>query len=196
MPEIVPPVPMPATKCVILPAVCSHSSGPVVRVVRSSGFAGLWYWFMSTAPGRSVAMRLRHASSRTRAIRARPRSGLSTTSAPNAFEQVHLLARDLVGHAEHRAIALAPPRPSRAPGRCCPTCTRRCVPPGFRRPSRSAASTMARPMRSLTLPPGLKASSLARTGPETRARASGSEPAVCALHNRERIRSSEPLAEP
>ena len=29
-PEIVPPVPMPATKWVILPAVCSQISGPVV----------------------------------------------------------------------------------------------------------------------------------------------------------------------
>ena len=30
MPLIVPPVPTPATKCVIRPSVCSQSSGPVV----------------------------------------------------------------------------------------------------------------------------------------------------------------------
>lgn len=30
MPEIVPPVPTPATKWVIFPSVCRHSSGPVV----------------------------------------------------------------------------------------------------------------------------------------------------------------------
>src|SRR6266567_4339854 len=36
------------------------------------------------------------------------------------------------------------------------------VPPGFSRPSRSAASIMRMPMRSLTLPPGLSISSLAR----------------------------------
>ena len=28
--ELVPPVPMPVTKCVMRPSVCSHSSGPVV----------------------------------------------------------------------------------------------------------------------------------------------------------------------
>ena len=38
------------------------------------------------------------------------------------------------------------------------------VPPGLSFPSRSAASTMASPMRSFTLPPGLKNSTLARTG--------------------------------
>ena len=37
------------------------------------------------------------------------------------------------------------------------------VSPGWRRPSRSAASTMATAMRSLTLPPGLRASSLPST---------------------------------
>src|SRR6266542_6643919 len=37
------------------------------------------------------------------------------------------------------------------------------VPPGLSSPARSAASIMGRPMRSLTLPPGLSISSLART---------------------------------
>ena len=37
------------------------------------------------------------------------------------------------------------------------------VRPGSIRPSRSAASIMATPMRSLTLPPGLKDSSLAKS---------------------------------
>ena len=37
------------------------------------------------------------------------------------------------------------------------------VSPGLRRPSRSAASTMATAMRSLTLPPGLRASSFPST---------------------------------
>src|ERR687887_860384 len=36
------------------------------------------------------------------------------------------------------------------------------VPPGFKRPARSAASIIRRPMRSLTLPPGFSISSLAR----------------------------------
>ena len=34
------------------------------------------------------------------------------------------------------------------------------IPPGFRRPCRSAASIMLRPMRSFTLPPGLNDSNL------------------------------------
>ena len=38
------------------------------------------------------------------------------------------------------------------------------VPPGFSSPDASAASTMRRAMRSLTLPPGLKYSILASTG--------------------------------
>src|ERR1051326_7856422 len=57
------------------------------------------------------------------------------------------------------------------------------VPPCFRRPSFSAASTMARPMRSFTLPPGLKNSSLASTGQgrsfaTRRSRTSGVRPTV------------------
>src|SRR2546425_4798778 len=36
------------------------------------------------------------------------------------------------------------------------------VPPGLRKPARSAASIIRRPIRSLTLPPGLSISSLAR----------------------------------
>ena len=42
-PEMVPPVPTPATKWEIRPAVCSHSSGPVVAACEA-GLAGLWYW--------------------------------------------------------------------------------------------------------------------------------------------------------
>ncbi len=41
------------------------------------------------------------------------------------------------------------------------------VPPGTSRPSCSAASTIARQMRSLTLPPGLWLSSFAHTCPPT-----------------------------
>src|SRR5690348_3174963 len=41
------------------------------------------------------------------------------------------------------------------------------VPPGRSAPSRSAASIIARQMRSFTLPPGLKLSSFAHTSPDT-----------------------------
>src|SRR5690606_37637263 len=57
------------------------------------------------------------------------------------------------------------------------------TPPGFSLPSRSAASIIARPIRSLTEPPGLKNSALAYTGvrvdPVTRLRRmSGVHPMV------------------
>jgi hypothetical protein len=41
------------------------------------------------------------------------------------------------------------------------------VPPGLSRPSRSAASIIESPMRSLTEPPGFRYSSLARSSPGT-----------------------------
>jgi hypothetical protein len=42
MPEIVPPVPTPTTKCVILPSVCSQISGPFVQCAKA--LEGLSYW--------------------------------------------------------------------------------------------------------------------------------------------------------
>ncbi len=41
-PVMLPPVPMPATKCVMRPAVCRHTSGPVERSC-SAGLAGFEY---------------------------------------------------------------------------------------------------------------------------------------------------------
>ena len=55
-PLIVPPVPMPAMKCVIRPSVCSHSSGPV-EAWCDAGFSGLAYWFGFHAPSISVTRR-------------------------------------------------------------------------------------------------------------------------------------------
>jgi hypothetical protein len=75
------------------------------------------------------------------------------------LEQAHLLLAHLVGHGEDALVAphrrgdgepdagvAARPLDDGAAGR--------------RRPLRSAASTIGRPMRSLTLPPGLKNSAL------------------------------------
>ena len=53
MPVIDPHVPAPATKWVIRPAVCSHSSGPVVSSW-DFGFAGLAYWLGRNAFSSSV----------------------------------------------------------------------------------------------------------------------------------------------
>jgi hypothetical protein len=55
-PEIVPPVPTLATKCVIRPSVWSHSSGPVVRSC-AAGFSMFQYWSGLKAPGMSRARR-------------------------------------------------------------------------------------------------------------------------------------------
>ena len=55
-PVMVPPVPMPATKWVIRPAVWRHISGPVVPSC-ASGLCGLWYWSGLNAPGVSRATR-------------------------------------------------------------------------------------------------------------------------------------------
>ena len=49
-PEMVPPVPIPATKWVIRPAVWRQSSGPVDGSW-DAGLAGLWYWSGWKAPG-------------------------------------------------------------------------------------------------------------------------------------------------
>ena len=54
MPVIVPHVPTPATKWVIRPAVCVHSSGPVV-FSWASGLAGLAYWLGRKASSSSVS---------------------------------------------------------------------------------------------------------------------------------------------
>ena len=55
-PEIVPPVPTLATKCVIRPSVWSHSSGPVERSC-AAGFSTFQYWSGLNAPGMSRARR-------------------------------------------------------------------------------------------------------------------------------------------
>ena len=50
MPEMVPPVPMLATRWVMRPAVWRQISGPVVRTW-ASGLCGLEYWSGWKAPG-------------------------------------------------------------------------------------------------------------------------------------------------
>ncbi len=55
-PEIVPPVPTLATRCVIRPSVCCQISGPVVRSW-AIGFSMFQYWSGLNAPGMSRASR-------------------------------------------------------------------------------------------------------------------------------------------
>ena len=56
MPEIVPPVPTPATKCVMRPSVWSQISGPVVSTW-DAGLAGFEYWLGFQPPSVSRASR-------------------------------------------------------------------------------------------------------------------------------------------
>ena len=56
MPEIVPPVPTPATKCVMRPSVWSQISGPVDSTC-DVGLARLAYWFGFQPPSVSRASR-------------------------------------------------------------------------------------------------------------------------------------------
>ena len=76
-------------------------------------------------------------------------------------EQLRSSPGDLVGHREDAAVAALAPRPSQDRRRCCPRSARRSSLRARARPSRSAASIIASAGRSLTLPPGLRYSSLA-----------------------------------
>ena len=103
-PEIVPPVPTLATKCVMRPSVCSHSSGPVVRSW-AAGFSMFQYWSGLKAPGMSRASR---AATRVVAL---GRLGRDVGRAQHDLRAVGpqqglLLGRLLVGHHEDAAIAL------------------------------------------------------------------------------------------
>ena len=73
-----------------------------------------------------------------------------------------LLLAHLVRHDEDAGGSPCAPRRWRGRRRCCPEVGSTIVPPGFSFPSRSAASIIARPIRSLTEPPGLRNSSFAR----------------------------------
>ena len=82
MPDSVPPVPMPATKQVTRPPVCSQISGAVVSWW-ARGFAGLPYWSASQPPGVSCAIRAARLMTWRGSSRGSP-PGVSTTSAPYA----------------------------------------------------------------------------------------------------------------
>ena len=81
MPQIVPPVPMPATKWLTRPAVWRQISGPVVaswdgRVLGVVVLVGV------EGAGDLLGEARRHRVVRVRVVRRRPRSGRGSTSAP------------------------------------------------------------------------------------------------------------------
>ncbi len=85
-------------------------------------------------------------------------------------EDRDLLLAHLVGHHEDAAVALRARPRSRARRPCCRRSARRSCRPVLSRPSRSAASIIARPIRSFTEPPGFMYSSFASIEPRHLAR--------------------------
>ena len=105
MPLIVPPVPMPATKCVIRPSVCSHSSGPGaqvvrLRVLRVRVLVGL------PGPVDLLDQPVRGAVVGVGVVRVDRRRADDDTG-PVRLEHVALVLPDLVRADEHAAVALA-----------------------------------------------------------------------------------------
>ena len=78
-PEMVPPVPTPATKTSTWPSVSAQISSPVCATW-AAGLAGLVNWEAMMAPGRSEAMRSASAT----AAETPPFGSVRTSSAPNA----------------------------------------------------------------------------------------------------------------
>ena len=78
-PEIVPPVPTPATKTSTWPSVSAQISSPVCATC-AAGFAGFVNWEAMIAPGRSEAMRSASAT----AADTPPLGSVRTSSAPKA----------------------------------------------------------------------------------------------------------------
>src|SRR5271170_2037078 len=156
-PVIVPPVPTPATSTSTRPSSARSISGPVVRRW-ISGLAGFENWSgrnvsgsraiaraactASAIPPSDSVMSTRAPYSRSRLSRSRliPCGSVSTRSYP------------LAAHTNASAIPVLPLVASTI-----------LVRPGSILPSASAASIIATPMRSLTLPPGLNASSFANS---------------------------------
>ena len=132
--------------------VCCQISGPVL-VSCASGFAGLLNWSAKNAPG--IVARERAAAVLVVVGVALADVGARDVDlGAHRLQVQHLLGRHLVGHDQHDAVALRARHQRAGPRPVLPAVASTTVPPGCRRPSRSAASIIARPMRSLIEPPG------------------------------------------
>ena len=178
MPVIVPPVPTPATRCVIRPPVCSHSSGPVERVVR--GGVGLVEVLVGLErAGDLLGQPVGDAVVGLRRV-GRDLGRRDDDLGAVGAQQVDLLLRHLVRHDRDDAVALQPRGDGEAGagvarGRLDDRAAGRSL------PSRSAASMSATATRSLIDPPGFSASTLAtscglRPAPSGDSRTSGVSP--------------------
>ena len=156
-PVIVPPVPTPVTNTSTRPSSASQISGPVVRRW-ISGLAGFENW-----SGRKTSSREAIACAASTASLMPPSDSVSSTRAPYSRSspsrsrlipsgRVRTSSYPFAAHTNASAIPVLPLVASTI-----------VVRPGSIRPSHSAASIIDTPIRSLTLPPGLKASSLANS---------------------------------
>ena len=131
------------------------------RCVRrwASGLAGLVNW-----SGRNTSSSLRHRARRLDRL-AHPAQRLGDLHARAVQAQQALaLAAHALRQRQHQLVALRRAHERQRDARCCRSSPRRSsCGPARSCPSASAASIIATPMRSLTLPPGLNDSSLANS---------------------------------
>jgi hypothetical protein len=160
MPQIVPPVPMPATKWLTRPRSGARSPGLSSGSWRP-GSRGCGTGQGGRRPG-SPRRGAPSPSSTSRVIRGHCRRAEDHLG-PVGTKQRHLLRGHLVGHDEDAAVAAPGGHDGEADAGVAGGALddRRARPSS---PSRSAASIIATAGRSLTLPPGLRISSLAISG--------------------------------
>ncbi len=174
-PVMVPPVPTPATNASRRPSTASRISSAVVRRW-TSGFAGFW-----NCCGMKYSGCWRTSSSAAKTAPLIPSmAGVRWISAPKRAKQPLALDAHVLRHREDQPVALHRRRPSPARCRCCRWSAPRCVAPGLSTPRRSASSTIATAIRSFTLPPGLRDSTLASDARARRRRpAAAAAPVAC-----------------
>ena len=102
-PLMVPPVPMPQTKCVILPSVSSQISGPGGVVVRF-GIHGVFVLVRIIRIGNFARQFFRHGIIAARIIRLDGR-GAHDDFRAKRFQQIHFFLRLLVGDGENHFVA-------------------------------------------------------------------------------------------
>ena len=134
------------------------SGGLVVRLRDCPGSRTGWASRRPGSPGPGG----RRPGSTSGGPPARPRSGRRPPRRRSALRTLRLSSLTLSGQTKTQRYPLrCATRASPTP--VLPLVGSTIVPPGRRRPAFSASSTIRRAMRSLTLPPGLKYSTLART---------------------------------
>ena len=174
-PVMVPPVPTPATNASTVAAPVSSQD-----LLRRSCAGGPPGWPGCRTAGHEASPRSSASSSRGEdraghALRGRGEHELGA----EAPKQLAPLDAHVFGHREHQPVALDGARPWPGRCRCCRWSARRSSSPGCEPARSSAASIIAAAMRSLTLPPGLRALELGEHGRRAAAVTRRAVPAAC-----------------